>query len=85
MLAKNLNTKKDKNGLDKFLNFIERAGNTLPHPFILFVYIIIALAIISAVVSLAGVEVVNPASKEVIKARNLLSAEGLRWFVQNAI
>lgn len=37
MLAKNLNTKKDKNGLDKFLNFIERAGNTLPHPFILFV------------------------------------------------
>jgi len=74
-----------KGGLYRFLDIIERAGNALPHPFLLFIYITIILGIISAIVSWAGVEVINPSNKSVIKANNLLSADGLRWLLTNAV
>lgn len=85
MSLKTVEVKEKKGYLYRFLDVIERAGNALPHPFILFIYIIVILAIISAIVSWSGAEVINPADQSVVKANNLLSANGLRWFLTNAV
>lgn len=85
MTANNPEIKQKKGGLYRFLDVIEKAGNALPHPFMLFIDIIIILAVISAIVSLTGVEVINPADQSVVKANNLLSAKGLRWLLENAV
>ena len=44
---------KKKNG--KVLDFIERVGNQLPHPYILFLWLCLILALISLACSMAGV------------------------------
>lgn len=43
-----------------FLGWIERAGNRLPDPVFLFVYLIVAMAILSVVTALFGVSVEHP-------------------------
>ena len=60
-----------------FLAWVERVGNKIPHPFILFLWLIIIIAVISFVLSKIGVAVINPTSGEVVEVRNLLSADGL--------
>ncbi|RKL61773.1 AbgT family transporter [Thermoanaerobacteraceae bacterium SP2] len=85
MLEKNKSTAVKKGGFEKVLDWIERVGNKLPHPFILFVYITIALMIISAVLASAKVSVVNPGTQKVVEAKSLLSAEGIRWMLQSAL
>ena len=44
-------------GMDRFFDFIERTGNKLPTPFMLFVYLTIATAALSAILSYMGVSV----------------------------
>ena len=60
-----------------FLAWVERVGNKIPHPFILFLWLIIIIAVISFVLNKIGVAVINPTSGEVVEVRNLLSADGL--------
>jgi aminobenzoyl-glutamate transport protein len=67
------------------LGWIERIGNTIPHPFLLFIYLIVALMIASALISWAGLTAVNPANGEIIRVKNLLSVEGLQWMLPNVI
>jgi aminobenzoyl-glutamate transport protein len=53
-----------------FLGFIERAGNKVPHPVLMFLYLIIGVIALSAVLAFAGVsvteEIVVPDAEEVI-------------------
>lgn len=56
---------------------IEKVGNKLPHPFMLFVYIAVLIALISWVVSWFGVRVADPASGELVAVRSLVSGQGL--------
>lgn len=67
----------------RFLGVVERSGNKLPHPFILFVILCLVVIGISFVTNMMGVSVNHPITEEVIEAKNLFSAEGARWMVLN--
>lgn len=68
-----------------FLGWVERAGNRVPHPFLLFVYIIAVLMVSTAVLSYFNVTVRTPGSGQTVVVKNLLSVEGLHWFLPNVI
>ncbi len=78
-------TKVKQKGMEKVLNAVERIGNRLPHPLALFAYLTLALIVISAICSWAGVsvtgEMIDPATGELteqtVTAVNLLSRDGL--------
>ena len=74
---------KKKDG--KVLDFIERVGNQLPHPYILFLWLCLILALISLACSLAGVSVVNPTNGEMVLAKSLISKDGLIWLLENLL
>ncbi len=61
----------------KFLDVVERVGNKLPHPFILFVYLALTVIALSWFISLFNVSVVHPGSGEEVAVRNMISQEGL--------
>ncbi|WP_340587005.1 AbgT family transporter [Erythrobacter alti] len=68
-----------------FLGWIERTGNRLPDPVLLFVYFILILIVLSIVASLAGWSAAHPAeidpdtgTNRIITVESLLSAENLR-------
>jgi len=60
-----------------FLAWVERVGNKIPHPFILFLWLIGIIAVISLILSSLNVSVINPTTNEVIEVKNLLSGEGI--------
>ncbi len=65
--------------------WVERIGNKIPNPFLLFVYLIAILMIATALFSWLDVVVKNPTTGEVIQVRNLMSAEGIQWIFPNII
>lgn len=69
----------------KLFNCIERIGNKVPNPFLLFVYLIVILMIATAVISTLGLAVKNPANGEIVRVNNLLSVAGLQWIFPNII
>ena len=79
--------------LDRALDFIERAGNRLPHPVTLFVIIATVVVIVSAIMSSMGTSVVlermdsstNEVSAVTVEARSLLDADGIRFMFEKAI
>lgn len=76
---------KKSNGI---LNRIEKIGNALPHPAVLFVILSIAIVIISFIVSKLGTAVTYFDAREgkdvTIMAENMLSASGLRYIFNSA-
>ena len=60
-----------KNG--GFLGAIERVGNKLPHPVLLFVYFCAAVILLSFLGALLGWSAVHPVDGTVYKVFNLLS------------
>ena len=77
-----METKKSGGGI---LGTIERVGNKLPHPFILFLYIIAILAVVSAVFAAMGTHVINPSNGKTVFVRSILSQEGLVWVVEHLL
>ena len=61
----------------KFLNFIERGGNALPHPASLFGILALIVLLISWIGGTLGWSAIHPATGETIHAVNLLSKEGV--------
>jgi aminobenzoyl-glutamate transport protein len=59
------------------LGLIERGGNALPHPVVLFALFALLTIVVSWVASLAGVEAVHPGTGETIRVVNLMSVSGL--------
>lgn len=74
-----------KTGFDKFLDFLERACNKLPVPAIMFFYLFIIVAIISAILAAMGVSALNPATNEVVAVQNPISSDGILWFLDNMV
>ena len=70
--------KKQKVGI---LGTIERVGNALPHPFILFLIITAVLVAAAAILAAMGVSVTNPTTGEVVAVTSLLNKDGLAWFM----
>ena len=60
----------------RFLNFVERVGNALPHPASLFGIFALIVLLISWIGSMLGWSAVHPATGETVEAINLLSKEG---------
>ena len=77
-------TKEKKQKLG-FLGTIERVGNALPHPFILFLIITGILVAAAAILSLIGVEVTNPTTGDVVAVQSLLNKAGLEWIMTKMV
>jgi aminobenzoyl-glutamate transport protein len=61
-----------------WLGTVERVGNALPDPAFLFVYLIVALVLLSLMGAGAGWSATNPATGELVRAEGLLSAANVR-------
>ncbi|RAK11858.1 aminobenzoyl-glutamate transport protein [Halanaerobium saccharolyticum] len=80
-----LNNKENLSLTDRFLNRIERTGNKLPHPVILFFILSAFVLILSWIISLFEIAVTHPGTGETIRAVNLLSKSGIRRIFTEAV
>ncbi len=85
MVKENSSGEEKESFLYRFLDFVERAGNKLPHPFTLFVILTLAMVLISFLTGVAGVQVEHPTQDTMVKARNLLSGEGIQYMLLNLL
>ncbi|ASB49136.1 AbgT family transporter [Alkalitalea saponilacus] len=67
------------------LKWVEQLGNKLPHPFWMFVWITIIIIATSAVAALFGLSATDPGTGEEVFAKNLVSGEGLRRFLEEMV
>ena len=81
MSTKDLQIQKSK-GL---LAAIEKAGNKMPNPFALFMWLVLVVMIASAICSWTGVKVTHPSTGAEITVVNLFSVHGLLWVLANFI
>jgi aminobenzoyl-glutamate transport protein len=66
--------------LDRVLDWIERTGNRLPEPFMLFVLLTLVVAVLSSVMAAFGVAVTIPGESETTPVRGAFSGAGLEFF-----
>lgn len=71
--------------LQNTLDIIESAGNRLPHPTLLFVYLCGLVLLLSGLCAALGVQAVHPVSGELIRAKNLLGTEGLHLMLNRTV
>ncbi|MDI6936392.1 AbgT family transporter, partial [Serratia sp. Se-PFBMAAmG] len=69
----------------KLFSWIERVGNKVPNPFLLFVYLIVVLMVATAIISGLDLAVKNPTNGELVRVNNLLSVAGIQWILPNII
>ncbi len=75
-----------QNGLlYRFLAQVERAGNALPHPAIMFLFLALFVVGLSGLVSALGLEALHPVTGEVLRPVNLFSAAGLRYVITEMV
>lgn len=70
---------------ERFIRAVEKGGNALPHPAVLFGILGLVTLLFSAIGYFLDWQGVNPASGEVIKIKNLLSVEGLHRILLNLV
>jgi aminobenzoyl-glutamate transport protein len=70
---------------DRALDALEALGNRLPDPGTMFVLLAIAVVVVSAIASQAGLVVPHPKDGELIRPVNLLTAEGVRRMLTEAV
>jgi len=86
-------TKKKLSISHSALKFIERLGNVLPHPVILFMLFCLAIAVLSWVLNQLGISVTDPrpvgakgrSADGVIYVVNILSTQGIRDFLPSIV
>ena len=66
--------------LDRVLDLVERAGNRLPHPLVLFAGLFLITALLTTLLAATGAEVQVPGEEEPQSVRSFFSGEGLTWF-----
>jgi aminobenzoyl-glutamate transport protein len=69
--------------IDRVLGGIERVGNKLPDPFMLFLLLFAITAVASTAMAWANVTVQLPGTNEITVIKGFFTAEGLTWFTQN--
>lgn len=69
----------------RVLDLIERAGNKLPHPYILFLWLCLILAVVSMVCAMTGVSVINPTTGDTVVSKSLISRDGFVWLLENLL
>lgn len=82
-----------KTGMEKLLDTIERVGNKVPHPAVIFVILIALVAVLSHILYLMGASVtfesINPETDKVenvtAAAKSLLTGDGIRYMYENVV
>lgn len=77
----------------RFLDAVERVGNMVPHPAVIFVVLIGLVVLLSHVLAMAGAsvtfEAINPETdaieEQVVAAQSLLTADGLRFMYEGVV
>ena len=85
--------KEKKKGIQRFLDFVERGGNKLPHPLTLFWIFCLIIAIISAITAASGASVTYEAfdkkegiiKETTLTIKSLLDAEGIRYIFTSMV
>ncbi len=78
-------TKRKVSIINRFLNFIEKTGNRLPDPSILFFLLCVGLIVLSWFVSLFNIKVENPGTGKTVEVTNLISREGFSKILSESI
>ncbi|WP_263078416.1 AbgT family transporter [Endozoicomonas sp. Mp262] len=71
--------------MDRFLNGIERVGNKLPDPSMLFIYGLALIFVLSAVLSLFSYDLIHPVTKEALEVKNLITGDYLAHFLSTMV
>ena len=74
-----------RTAVERFLSFVERTGNLLPHPATLFAGFAALVVVLSWVVAQFDVSVIHPGTGAVVKPFNLMSAEGLHMILTKMV
>jgi aminobenzoyl-glutamate transport protein len=77
--------KRTSSRVDRLLSLIERAGNALPNPIVLFTALFVLLAVISTALALADVQVTVPGTDDTKAITGLFTGEGVRWLTENLV
>jgi aminobenzoyl-glutamate transport protein len=64
---------------------VERIGNALPDPITLFALLALSVVLVSWIAAVLGVSAQHPGTGQTITAVNLLSAEGIRRMLTQAV
>jgi len=78
-------TKKKKGFFARSLDVIEIVGNKLPHPATIFALLALIVIILSWLGYITNVQADHPVTGETITAKNLISADGIRWMYTNLL
>ncbi|MUV36703.1 p-aminobenzoyl-glutamate transport protein [Lentibacillus sp. JNUCC-1] len=68
-----------------FLSAVERLGNKLPNPFFIFVYLAVAVVLVSWLISSLGATVVHPGTQEELPIKSLVSGEGIQYILDSML
>ena len=71
--------------INKLLNAIQNAGNRLPDPAVVFIYLAAIVLLLSWLLSSIQVTAVHPISGETLKVNNLLDSEGIWRIINQAV
>src|SRR5690606_38875379 len=88
--TKNLNQMDNKQSLKKpaitrFLDFIEKAGNKLPDPAVLFFFLMLLVWVLSALLSTISFAEIDPRTGSALQVRNLLDPVAIVSFFENMV
>lgn len=80
------NTKTDETRLLlRLLNRIERAGNTLPHPTVIFIALCALIILLSALAGSQELSAMHPVHNTLIEAKSLLSQDGVHYILTHTV
>ncbi len=85
MKIKTIRKKKDKKMLSRFLNFVEKAGNRLPHTGTLFALFAVGVILASEIAVQLHLSVIHPGTKEIVMPFSLLSIKGLHLILTKMV
>ena len=82
-----------KTTMQRFLDVVERVGNMVPHPVVIFLILIAIVIVLSAILGVVGTAVtferINPETHKVETAataiRSLLTADGIRFMYESLV
>jgi aminobenzoyl-glutamate transport protein len=77
--------KKDKNLIERGLSLIERSGNKMPDPVIVFIILIVVIILASWLFSMIGTEVVHPGTGDVVQVENLLTRSNIIRMIEESV
>ena len=69
----------------RFLDGVEKVGNKLPHPFIMFVALAVGVIVLSAIFAALKVEVLHPSTAKPVVIESLVSKDGILYMFKNLI